>query len=90
MSKPDVIFSVFVTLFLAFVAWSIVRNRRWEKYQREAANRAKTIIEAASQDRERASEAMAISREHLQATKELLSEVKGLRDDLKAGRNLLA
>jgi hypothetical protein len=40
-------------------------------------------IEAASQDRERFSEVMSISRDQLQVTKELLSEVKGLRDDLK-------
>ena len=67
------------------MVWSVFRGRRWEKYQGEAANRSKTIIEAASQDRERLSEALSISREHLQTTKELLSEIKGLRADLKQG-----
>jgi hypothetical protein len=69
--------------FLAFAAWLVVRGRRWEKYQGEAAKRSKAIIEATSQDRERFNEVMSISREQLQVTKELLAEVKGLRDDLK-------
>jgi hypothetical protein len=85
MSKHDLTALIFIVPFLAFVAWSIVRARRWEKYQGEAANRAKTIIENAAKDRERFDEVMVVSREQLQTTKELLSEIKGLRADLRRG-----
>jgi hypothetical protein len=87
MNTQNAILFLFIAVFLAFTAWSVVRGRRWEKHQGEAANRAKAIIEATSQDRERFSEVMSISREQLQVTKELLSEIKGLRNDLKKNVN---
>jgi hypothetical protein len=73
-----------VITFFGFVGWSVIRGRLWEKRQLDAANRSKQIIEAASQDREKFNEAMTISREQLQTTKDLLTEIKALRDDLKA------
>jgi hypothetical protein len=83
MSKHDLTPFVFIGLFLVFLAWSVVRGRRWEKYQGEAATRAKTIIDASSSDRDRLNEAISISREQLEVEKQLLSEIKGLRDDLR-------
>ena len=41
-----------------------------------------TSMEAASSGRESFDEAMSVSREHLEVTKELLSEIKALRNDL--------
>jgi hypothetical protein len=82
MNMHDLMPYIFIVIFLAFVIWSVIRGRRWEKYQAEAARRAKTIMEAASSDRERFAEVMSVSREHLEVTKELLSEIKALRNDL--------
>jgi hypothetical protein len=83
MNGHNLVPIVFIVAALAYLAWSVARGRRWEKYQGEAANRSKTIIEDAARDRERLNEAISISREQLQVEKELLSELKGLRDDLK-------
>ena len=82
MNIHDLMPYIFLGVFFAFVVWSVLRGRRWEKYQGEAARRAKTLMEAASSDRGRFDEVMSVSREHLQVTKELLSEIKALRNDL--------
>jgi hypothetical protein len=74
---------ILMSAFVAFWAWSIARSRRWEKYQGEAANRSKAILDAAESDRGRFSEVMAVSREQLQVAKELLAEIKALREDLR-------
>jgi hypothetical protein len=87
MNTHSLVPILLITVGLGYLAWSIARSRRWEKYQGEAATRAKTIIEASSHDRERLGEAILISREQLQVEKELLSELKGLRDDLKKRTN---
>jgi hypothetical protein len=70
----------FLGAILVFLAWSVFRNRRWENYRDEATTRAKT---AASEGQQRFEEAISISREQLQLSKELLNEIKGLRDDLQ-------
>jgi len=87
MNTHQIIPIILISAFVAFWAWSIARSRRWEKYQGEAANRSKAIIEAAASDRERFNEVMANSREQLQVTKDLLAEIKGLREDLRGGGN---
>ena len=80
---------VVIVAALAYLAWSVARGRRWEKYQSEAARRSKALIEAASGEKERFDEVMSVSREQLQVAKELLSKIKGLRNDLRqnGGRN---
>jgi hypothetical protein len=83
MNAHNLVPIIFIVAALAYLAWSVARSRRWEKYQGEAADRSKTIIEATSRDRERLEEAISISREQLQVEKELLSEIKGLREDLR-------
>lgn len=82
MNIHELIPYLFVAVFVAFVAWSVIRGRRWEKYQGEAARRAKAMMERVSSDEGRLDEVMAVSREHLQVTKDLLSEIKALRSDL--------
>jgi hypothetical protein len=71
---------------LAFIVWTLISSvmsaRRSKRYQDEAAQRLKAIMESASADRERLGEDRSVSREHLQVTKELLSEIKALRSDL--------
>jgi len=85
MNRHDLIFcAVFLAPLLLFVIWTIVRARRWERLQGEAAQRSKAIIESVKDDRERLEEARAVSREHLQVSKELLAEIKALREDLKS------
>ncbi|MEY2563356.1 MAG: hypothetical protein QOH88_1549 [Verrucomicrobiota bacterium] len=83
MNTHQLIPILLISAFVAFWVWSIARSRRWEKYQGEAANRSKAILEAAERDRGRFSEVMALSREQLQVAKELLAEIKALREDLR-------
>jgi len=83
MNTHQLVPIILISAFVAFWAWSIARSRRWEKYQGEAANRSKAILEAAESDRGRFSEVMAVSREQLQVARELLAEIKALREDLR-------
>lgn len=83
MSIDRIFGIILIFAFVVFWIWSITCSRRWESYQGEAANRSKAILQAAESDRRRFSEIMAISREQLQVAKELLAEIKGLREDLR-------
>lgn len=83
MTTHQILPFVFIIVGVAYLAWSVARSRRWEKYQSEAASRAKAIVADASKSKEHFAEVMAISREQLQATKDLLAEVRGLREDLR-------
>jgi hypothetical protein len=83
MNTHQLVPIILISVFVAFWAWSIARSRRWEKYQGEAANRSKAILDAAESDRGRFSEVITVSREQLQVTKELLAEIKALREDLR-------
>ena len=71
---------------LVLIVWTVISSvmsaRRMKRYQDEAAQRVKALMERASTDRERLEEDRSVSREHLQVTKELLSEIKALRSDL--------
>ena len=84
MNIHDLMPYIFLGAFVVFIAWSVIRARRWESYQGEAARRAKALMEAASSDRGRLDEVMSVSREHLQVTKDLLTEIKALRNDLNS------
>lgn len=82
----DIIPFLFLTAFLIFITWSVVRAREWERRQADAARRSKALFESASSDRGKLDESLSLSREHLQVTKELLVEIKALRADLKKDR----
>jgi nicotinic acid mononucleotide adenylyltransferase len=83
MNKHDALAIFFAFLFVAFAIWTVLRGRRWDKHQADARTRAKAITDAMERDRERAEQALAISQEHLQVTKETLAEIKAIREDLK-------
>jgi hypothetical protein len=71
---------------LAVVVWSVISSvmsgRRIRRFQDESAQRVKALMDRASAERERLEDDRGVSREHLQVTKELLSEIKALRSDL--------
>jgi hypothetical protein len=83
MNTHELIPVVFIIVFLGFAAWSVARGRRWERYQQEAAGRAKMIVEKTAEDSGRFEQVMSVSQQQLQLLKELLQEIKALRADLK-------
>ena len=68
----------FILPGFVLMAWVIIRGWRWEKNQQAAIKRGKLASETAAKDYE---EAMSVSREQLQVSKELLAEIKALRED---------
>jgi hypothetical protein len=86
MNTHQIVPLVFIIIFSAFILWSITRNRRWERYQQEAAGRAKLMIEKAAGNTERFEKAMVASQEQIRLLTELLEEIKGLRADLRENR----
>jgi hypothetical protein len=85
MNLHELLPSIYIAA-LAVILWSLISSvmsaRRSKRYQDEAAQRIKAMMESASTDRERLEEDRSVAREHLEATKELLSEIKALRSDL--------
>ena len=77
------LFGIFILDFLGFLRWAIMRNRRWERFQQEAASRSKAAVADMANSKQHMEESLAISKEQLQITRDLITEIKALRNDLK-------
>ncbi|HEY3856872.1 MAG TPA: hypothetical protein VGO67_21010 [Verrucomicrobiae bacterium] len=83
MTNNDVSLAVIVALFFIFIIWTSIRGRRWEKYREEVANRGKLYANEIGKEQDRYDQTMIVLREQLQASKDILNEIKALREDLK-------
>jgi sensor domain CHASE-containing protein len=84
MTIHDIILLFIFAYLIGMTLLVIMGLRKWAELRKEVAAKTKTSVEAKRlETNEKMEQAMAVSREHLEVSKQLLLEIKALREEMK-------
>ncbi|HXQ80704.1 MAG TPA: hypothetical protein VN775_05300 [Opitutaceae bacterium] len=72
---------ILLVVAAAYLIWTMVRSSRWMRLQAESAERQRNLMGRSAQAEQVVGESIKIQEEQLRLTRELVGELKGLRED---------
>jgi hypothetical protein len=83
MIAHDIILPVFLALAIVYILWTLLRAKKWSRLQGEAIERQKLAIAGSERAEQRVQAALELQTKQVELTKELIAEIRALREDLK-------